>query len=709
MPIDASDNNTPLARILLVDDDQRMLNSLRALLTAYGYWVEVASSGMDGIDRLGRESYDLVLLDLRMPGISGHDVMRHISSHDIDICVIVVSGETSLDDISRALRNGAYDYLKKPYVPEELLATINNAIRKRRLEDQSRDMQTRLDRSERLHRFIVNNSPDLIFTLDETGNFSFINGQIENLLGYTAAGLLGHHISSIVGDEDLEKMRFLLSPLFQGKHDHRTEHILFKPRQPEQSLRHFELAMWPIVDTDELRLAGHGYHIYGMARDISDRMEAEALISFQTYHDQLTQLPNRALFNDRLSVAINQAKHSGQRPTVIFIDLARFKVINDSLGHSVGDRLLQVASQRLSDCIRSGDTLSRFGGDEFTLLLHDAHEFQLVQHKIGKIFEALRRPFNIDGHELHVDASIGVATYPDGGDSSEALIKNAGIAMYHAKNSGRDFQIFEREMNADTDQRLMLEQELRRCLELGQLQIHYQPQLDCVSERLVGVEALIRWNHPTLGQVSPGVFIPIAEHSRLILQMDRRTLQLACREIRALHRQGLPELLLSINLSPLLVKADDFAKDILDILEQESFPPERLELELTENLLLSDQRDVVEKLLTLHNAGVRIAIDDFGTGYSSLSYLQKFPISTLKIDRSFINSIDGSNEACIVNAIVSMAQGLKLRVVAEGVEHQAQLEYLRTVGCPVAQGFLFDPARPLAEIVARYAAEAATA
>lgn len=704
MPLDVLDNeDAQPARILLVDDDKRLLDSLNALLTAYGYQIDTADTGAAALDRLQRERYDVMLLDLHMPGMSGHEVMSQVIQRRIDITIVVVSGESSLADISYALRNGAYDYIKKPYVPEELIATINNAVRKRRLENYSRLMQSRLDRSENLHRFIVNNSPDLIYILDEEGNFSFVNRQVQTLLGYEPEELLGRHISTIIAPEDRERIRRILSLPAPLEGRRRAVNIAFNSRHPNQERRHFEVSMWPIADTEELYTVGKRYRTYGMARDITERVQAEAMISFQTYHDLLTQLPNRALFQDRLTMAINQAANGGQRPAVMFIDLARFKVVNDSLGHSVGDRLLQAVSERLAGCIGSGDTLSRFGGDEFNVLLADSRGLHHVQRVADNILANLRRPFYIDGHELHVDASIGVAIYPEGGETSEALIKNAGIAMYHAKTSGRSgLQIFEPEMNQTTNQRLLLEQELRRGLEQDQFEIYYQPQLDSMTEQLVGLEALIRWKHPTLGQVSPAVFIPVAEHSRLILELDRRTLRRACREIAALHRQGWQRLLLSVNLSPLLVRSENFVEDVLNTLQEEGFPPDCLELEITENLLLSDHPDVVKKLQRLNDAGVRLAIDDFGTGYSSLSYLQKFPISTLKIDRSFIHSIANSNEACIVNAIVAMAHGLKLRVVAEGVERAAQLDYLRAVRCPVVQGFLFAPPRPLAELTARY-------
>jgi diguanylate cyclase (GGDEF)-like protein/PAS domain S-box-containing protein len=690
------------ARILLTDDDTRLLTSLQRLLNAYGHQVDIAHGGAEAISRLRDRQYDLLLLDLRMPGVSGHDVMLHMAAREMDIMTIVVSGETSLDDISRALRNGAYDYLKKPYVPEELLATVNNAIRKRQLEQYNRIIQNRLDRSERLHRFIVNNSPDIIYILDEEGHFSFINWQIESLLGYTSSELLGHHITSIVDQTELEKAHHFFNRPWREQEDRRKITIALKPRTPSDSKRHFELAMWPIADNDELIAPGQRYRTYGTARDVSDRLRAEALINFQAYHDLLTQLPNRALFKDRLSVAVDQAARSGQRPAVMFIDLDRFKLINDSLGHSMGDKLLRAVSERLSGCVRKGDTLSRFGGDEFTLLLPDARNQAIARLMAEKILASLNEPFTLDGHDLHIGASIGIAIYPDGGTNIDSLIKNADIAMYRAKNGGKNgFRIFSPDMTQATAERLLLEQELRRSLDSDQFDIFYQPQIDSVTERVVGVEALIRWNHPQLGQVPPDTFIPIAEDSRLILELDRRTLRRACRQIGHLHSEGWPRLLLSVNLSPLLVERDQFVEDVLAILEAESFPPDCLELEITETVLLSDRADVIDKLARLHDAGVRIAIDDFGTGYSSLSYLQKFPISTLKIDRTFVHNINSSADACIVNAIVAMANGLKLRVVAEGVEHDAQLAYLQSIRCPVVQGYLFGAAQPLEDLIAR--------
>ena len=691
------------ARILLADDDSRLLDSLHGLLRLYHYEVDIAQGGREAIELLQRNPYDLLLLDLRMPELSGHDVMQFMAEHRITTMTIVVSGETSIDDISRALRNGAYDYLKKPYVPEELLATVNNAIRKKRLEDANSVMENRLNRSEKLHRFIVNNSPDIIYILDEEGRFSFLNSKIEQLLGYDRNELLGHPIISLVEDEDIEKARYFFEQATRSQHSSRSIEIALRPREADHSKRYFELAVWPVTEAEVLNGSAKRYRIYGTARDITDRMEAEAFINFQAYHDLLTRLPNRSLFKDRLSMALTQAARNNQRLAVMFIDLDRFKIINDSLGHTMGDRLLQAVSQRLLACIRKGDTLSRFGGDEFTLLLPDTVGTQAAVQVAEKILESVKEPFRLGDHDIHIGASIGIAMYPEGGTTLDGLIKNADIAMYRVKNTGKDgFHVFSHDMTVTATQRLLLEQDMRRALEHGEFEIYYQPQVDAHSECLIGVEALVRWNHPTLGKLAPAEFIPVAEDSRLIIDLDRLTLSRACREIGYHHRNGHPDLKLSVNLSPLLLERANFVDHILEILARENFPAHLLELEITEGLLMNDRPDVIEKLRRLSTAGVQIAIDDFGTGYSSLSYLQKFPINTLKIDRSFIHAIKTvEEEACIVNAIISMALGLKLNIIAEGVENHAQLHYLRTLGCHAVQGYLFGQAAPLTDLIER--------
>lgn len=706
----SNDNSdtTQTGRVLVVDDDQRLAESLRSLLSLRGYAVDMVFGGRSAISRLESTAYDVVLLDLAMPDVDGHQVLQYMRSARLKALAIVVSGESAVDHVSRALRQGAHDYIKKPYVADELMTTVTNAVRKKRLEDSHQQMQRRLSKSERLHRFLVNNSPDIIFILDQQGCFSFINNKVEALLGYRRSDILGKHITAIVDAEDQEKARYFFEHAHTSNDSERAINMALVSQAANASetrKRHFELTMSTISDGDVLEAdVGNRYEIYGTARDISDQIEAEEFINFQAYHDILTRLPNRSLFKDRLSVAITQAHRNQEKLAVMFIDLDRFKVINDSLGHTMGDRLLQSVSQRLLSCVRKGDTLSRFGGDEFTLLLPDIKNESTALQVAEKMLDSIKTPFDIAGHEIYIGASIGIAVYPEAGDDIEALIKNADIAMYRIKSSGKNGSIlFNAEMNGSATRRHSLEQDLRKALQNNELEICYQPLVDTTNTNLYGVEALIRWNHPRYGRLSPAEFIPIAEDSRLIVEIDRHTMREACLHVGALHKKGHPELSLSINLSPVMVEREDFVQHIFDTLQATAFPPHRLQLEITEGLLLNDRRDIVNKLLQLTGSGINLAIDDFGTGFSSLSYLHKFPINTLKIDRSFVQKLHSESEdACIVSAIVSMAHGLKMSIVAEGVEHMFQFNYLRSLGCNIVQGYLFGAATSLDDVVVRY-------
>ncbi|WP_018872876.1 bifunctional diguanylate cyclase/phosphodiesterase [Thioalkalivibrio sp. ALJ16] len=697
-------------RILIADDDPGLLESLRQLLSLEGYPVHTANGGGAAIEALRQESFDLLLLDLSMPGLGGVDVLRFMRAADLETLTVVVSGNSTVEDVAGALREGAHDYLKKPYEPAELMATVRNALQRKVLEDTNRAMRARLEQSERLHRVIVNNSPDIVFILDADKRFRFVNSRVHELLGYSRQDLLETSVLDLVEADERDKAEYFFDQARNRQTHLRSVELALRPARHSRTRRFFEVAVWPAGAGETHDHGGHEALTYGTARDITDRKESEAFINFQAYHDLLTRLPNRALFRDRVDVAISHAQRSGTRLAVLFIDLNRFKVINDSLGHTVGDRLLQGVAQRLQDCIRKGDTLSRFGGDEFTLLIPGLADNDAAVHVADKILESLQAPFEIGEHELFVGASIGIAIYPDAGDNLEALIKNADIAMYREKSTGRTgVRLYSPEMGGHPPQRLQLEQDMRRALDRDEFHILYQPQIDTHSGLMVGVEALVRWDHPRLGLLGPAEFIAIAEETRLIVELDRLTLRTAIREILHHNREGRPELRLAINLSPVLVERDDFVEDFLGILGETGFPPDLLEVEITENLLMSDTVDTVHKLNRLCAAGVQIAVDDFGTGYSSLSYLQKLPIHTLKIDRSFTHTICQEDEACIVNAIISMARGLQMNIVAEGVETEAHRDYLQRLECPMMQGFLFSPPAPLHALLTNGDLVAATA
>ena len=421
-------------------------------------------------------------------------------------------------------------------------------------------------------------------------------------------------------------------------------------------------------------------------------------LSHQAQHDALTGLPNRLLFQDRLSQALAQAQRKQYQVAVLYMDLDRFKVINDTLGHSAGDALLRQAGSRLDACIRKCDTLARLGGDEFTVVLTELHDSQDAMRVANKLIETMRAPFQVEGRELFVSVSLGLSIYPEDGLDGETLMANADVAMYRAKDMGRDnFQWFASEMNALAKERMDLESQLRHAMELGQLSLHYQPQCGAGGE-IQGFEALMRWQHPTFGLVSPVRFIPLAEESGLIVQMGDWALREACAQTVAWRKAGHPSLRMSVNVSAVQVKRADWVDTVRRALRDTCLDPEALELETTESLLLQNVKETSANLFELRKLGVGVAIDDFGTGYSSLSYLHKLPVTTLKIDQSFVREIgtnpaEGREEAPIVRTIIALAHNLGMTVVAEGVETEVQRELLLRLGCESLQGYLLH--RPL--------------
>lgn len=568
-------------------------------------------------------------------------------------------------------------------------------------------MEQRLQESEERHRFIVNNSPDLIYMLDRNGCFNFINDRIESLLGYQKAELVGKHYAELVYEEDLEEAKNLFNERRTGGRATHNVELRLKSRLPRDADRPFqtqnvwmELTAEGVYSDPQERTRENFIGTYGTARDISERKEAQQVINFQAYHDLLTHLPNRALLKDRLSLAIAQARRSKRRLAVMFLDLDRFKLVNDTLGHTMGDRLLKAVANRLQGCLRRGDTLSRFGGDEFTLLLPEIRTRDDVAVIAGKILDKLATPFVIDTHELFVGASIGIAMYPEAGDSVEALVQSADIAMYDAKSRGKNaYQFFSEEMNQKFSTRLSLERELRNALTSGELRVFYQPQVRVDDGRIIGVEALVRWQHPKRGLISPDEFLPVAVETGLITQLDEWVQAHAFAEIAEWRRAGYGDVRLSVNMTAHQLEQEGFLDRFIGAVESSGLTPESIKLELTENTIMQDIEVIVPKLQRLRKCGLTIAIDDFGTGYSSLSYLQQFPVNTLKIDRSFVGDIRADQgDASIINAIVAMARGLNLDLIAEGVETKSQLRYLRSQGCEEVQGFYFSRPLPASEL-----------
>ncbi len=431
-----------------------------------------------------------------------------------------------------------------------------------------------------------------------------------------------------------------------------------------------------------------GTVIWLLENEQKNAMQAAAQIEHLAYHDTLTGLPNRQLFLDRLNLAISHAHRTAQRLAVFFLDLDRFKIINDSLGHAIGDRLLQAISQRLVALLREGDTVTRIGGDEFTILVpHLQHSDDAIV-VARKVRDALKHPIELDGRELYVSTSIGISLYPNDGEDATALLRNADAAMYRAKAQGRDtFRLYAPAMNAKALEQLALENSLRKAITNGELLMHYQPIVNFDTSRVMGVEALIRWNHPELGLLFPADFVTVAEATGLIGPLGEWALREACAQVKVWRDRGLM-LHASCNLSVRQIQQLDFVETIAAILEETRLPAGALELEITESIAMQSDDDTIEKLRAVKRLGVRISIDDFGTGYSSLSALRLFPVDSLKIDQSFVHDITStSGDAAIATAVIAMAHSLDLTVIAEGVETEGQLAFLRGRGCNAYQGY----------------------
>jgi len=692
--------------ILLVDDEELHLHSLSVLMTQNGYNVDTANSGKEALNKLKSSKYGVLLLDLNMGEISGDEIMDFIRKNKINTTIIVVSGENSFEAAKNALKLGAYDFIRKPYAIENLINSVDNAIKKRQLEYDNLVMQEKLKGSEKLHRYMINKSPDIVYMLDSRGRFTFINKRIETLLGYRKKEIIGKHYIDIIHEDDREKALNKFNERRTGTRSRVNIELRLKCKNND-STRYFETRSVPIEinalgiynkeKTTESRFIG----TYGVARDITERVEAEEIIRFQAYHDMLTRLPNRTLLQDRLNQAILHTKRSNTKLAVMFLDLDRFKVVNDTLGHVIGDQLLQAVSNRLKKCLREGDTLARIGGDEFTLLLPEIHSRKDSEQIANKIIFTLKTPFNIDNHELFISTSIGIAHYPEDGATMETLVKHADIAMYHVKDNGKDnYQFYADNMHEIYSKHLSLENDIRRALQDDQFKLYYQPQVNIETNEIFAMEALIRWQHPERGIISPNEVISLAEETGLIQPIGDWIMETACNELSKWREMGLTNIRIAVNLSACQLEQENIVKSIIEILKKYNIPGNMLEIEITENVLMKDIENAIIKLKQLSAYGVKIAIDDFGTGYSSLNYLKKLPIDTLKIDRTFINDMHNSKQdSSIIKAIIAMAKGMDLNIISEGVETDVQLQQLIEWRCKNMQGFLFS--RPISKTDAR--------
>lgn len=689
--------------LLLVDDHLQTLQSLQALLRINGYRVDLARSGGEALTKLQENRYVLMLLDLQMPGIGGLEVLEALQQIDTPMETLVISGDTAFASIKQAMRLGALDFIRKPYRPEELLASVSQALQHQEQKQRALKAERSRRASERMHRFIVNKSPDFIYLLDPQGRFTYVNDMAEELLGYKRKELLGRHFSTLIHPHNAAEVHNLFSEQRSGERaGHNVEIRLQVNRADDQvaSLANNEL----IVELNasgiyKTNAAGEKTFVgtLGSARDVTVRKRSEERISQQAYYDLLTRLPNRALFNDRIKQAFAHARRHGKNFALLFMDLDHFKQINDTLGHVMGDRVLQQVAERIQDCLRAEDTLSRFGGDEFALLLPDISGRESVTSVAEKILRAVRQPFRVNNHELQLSLSLGIALYPVAGESQETLLQSADMAMYHVKAQGKDGFCFYSDVLANGSDYLSIERDMYAALDKQQFQVFFQPKVDPARHVIVGMEALLRWQHPQRGLLYPDEFLPAAEESKLIVSIGHWVLQEVCRELVHWRKQGLPMIKVSLNISPVQLDDDDFVEDFIHTLQEFKLEADQFEIDISEQGLARGQRKFLEQLKALRKFGVSVAIDDFGRGYSSLAYLRHVDVNTLKIDRWFIRDIEESghhSSTRLVDGIALMAKGLHLNLVAEGVENRHQLKYVRDLGCQVVQGYLYGKAVP---------------
>ena len=691
--------------VLAIDDNINLLYSTQALVEANGFQCIIADGGEAGLNLLATTQVDILLLDLSMPDIDGYSVLQQIHQQELDIDVIVVSGETSFDSAATVFRNGAIDFLPKPYKSAQLISALDNIAHKRELKKNIRLMQAQLEESERRYRFIVSYSPDIIYMIDHKGFFTFINDRITDLLGYQPEDLIGEHFSSLIHEDDLALAEHVFNERRTGDRASQNVELRLKSTDPDVRSRPFESSSIVIelcsMGIYENRADGTPYlGTYGVARDISDRKKDQEMIHFQAYHDLLTRLPNRELFLDRLNLSISQAGRNNSKLAVLFLDMDGFKFINDSLGHVIGDSLLQRVAYRLQETLRDTDTVSRIGGDEFNILIPELQNRDEAGLVSQKILDAFSQPILLDHHEITISFSIGISLYPDDASSTEELIKNADMAMYHIKGRGKNgYEYFSDNMQSIYQHRHSIEQDIRKALECKQFEPFYQPQYNIYNEEIVGLEALIRWNHPDKGLITPDDFIPIAEEIGLISEIGLYMLEAGCRQLKKWLDAGIQPVKMSINVSTFQLSDIHFDTIVCDLVKEYDLPNHLLMLEITETALMQDMESILPRLINLTRCGIGISIDDFGVGYSSLSYLQTLPIDVLKIDRSFLSCIgEDCNKSCIIKAIVAMARELSLDVIVEGVETRQQLDYIKNIGCHIVQGFLLGRPLPAREI-----------
>jgi diguanylate cyclase (GGDEF)-like protein/PAS domain S-box-containing protein len=690
------------AAIICVDDEEIILSSLgEQLKRSFGkdYDIEVATNGSEAISIFAELTVEgieipLIISDQMMPEMSGDQLLIKLHSLYPKTLKILLTGQAHADSVGNLVNAAAlYRYISKPWNETDLILTVKEALlrhnQEQTISDQNqllKQINQNLAKSLSLLEATLEATADGILVMDELGKVVRFNQKFIDLWEIP---------KSIVATEDKKELvtitlEQLVEPYVCDLQD---QHIELNCR----NYKILELKNGKILESywQPQQLQEKIVGLVWSFRDITQHKRAEAIIKHQALHDKLTNLPNRNYFDKQLSLALANARESQKLLAVMFFDLDRFKVVNDTLGHAIGDLLLQKVVERLTDCIRGTDLMARWGGDEFTLLLPEISCREDATAIAQRILETLKPPFLLEEHRLHVTSSIGIAIYPDDGEDAETLLKNADSALYRVKERGRnDYQHYTFIINSQALKLLALENSLYSAIEREEFILYYQPQVNATTNAIVGMEALLRWQHPEFGLVPPNVFIPLAEQNGAIAPMGEWILKTACSQNKIWQEMGFPSLCVAVNLSVRQFKDRHLVETVGRILKQTQLPPNCLEIEITETVAMQNTDLAKTILMDLHEMGVYLSMDDFGTGYSSLNYLKQFPFHTLKIDQSFIKDLKVNlTDTAIIKAIIALGKGLNLKVVAEGVETLELKNLLQTLECEYMQGYFFS--RPL--------------
>jgi diguanylate cyclase (GGDEF)-like protein/PAS domain S-box-containing protein len=686
-------------KVLYVEDDPEIRRQLVLFLSRRVGELLVAENGQDGLNQFQESRPDIVVTDIVMPLMDGLKMAEGIKNLDDDVPVIVTTAFNDQDFFLNAIEVGIDHYVLKPIHLDSLLEAIRraakNVLQKREIDKKNRALQ--------LAAMVFESSIEGILITGPDNAIISVNRAFSEITGYSAEEVQGQNPRMFAsGRHDRTFYREMWEVL--QKSGHWQGEVWNRRKNGEVFPEFLTLS----IQRDE---QGEVAHHIALFTDITQSKFDEERIERLAYYDPLTDLPNRVLLQDRLAQALATAQRDGHCVAILMLDLDRFKNINESLGHGVGDIVLQLVAQRLRGSVGTADTVARLGGDEYLVVmgsLGDAQNAALEAAQTAQnILAAFQAPVVVDGKELGVSLSIGISIFPNDGDDQQSLMKNADSAVYSAKEAGRNtYQFYTRDMNASMLETLLIENALRRALEREEFRLFFQPQVDLHSGKIVGAEALIRWQHPEQGLLAPLTFIPIAEDSGLIIPIGEWVLREACRKLKAWHNAGFSGLVVAVNMSAVQFRQENLAERIVAIAAETGAALEHIELELTESMIMHNAEAMIESMHVLKALNLKLSIDDFGTGYSSLSYLKRFPIDKLKIDRSFVNDItENPADLAISRVVIDLGRNLGLRVIAEGVESAEQLSLLRDHGCDEIQGYFFSKPVPAEEFEAMLRAD----